>query len=171
MHSGLGVTALEGCYSRQPAPCQDERGPFCPVLLQELSGYCPPLHPSMCMVWISQSGGGEDARRALQGSLQRLTRKVLCWRARDVPRICSRYKSQCISMQHPKGHPQVWPARALQTWLVVPHNVIHQQEDSSGALSFGAPRYCSAELSRSWHSENMKKIKALFKNTGQSYTC
>lgn len=137
----FGVTALEGSYSRQPAPCQDGRGPFCPVLLWELSGYCPRLHPFMCMVWINQSGRGEDARRALQGSLQRLTRKVLCRRAWDVPRICSRYKSHCISMQHPKGHPQVWPTRALQTWLVVPHNAIQQQEDSSGVLPFGAPRY------------------------------
>lgn len=37
--------------------------------------------------------------------------------------------------------------------------------------SFCVKSNCPAELARSWQLENMEKIKALFKNTGQSTTC
>lgn len=64
--------------------------------------------------------------------------------------------------------PSGWPPRALQKWLMIAHNTSHQQGDSLGVLSFAVPSYCSAGLPRSWHSENMKKCKTLFKQTGQS---
>lgn len=149
--------------SRDPAPCQDGGSPLSPLR------FCKELvfsaHPCITpCVWYEQV-------RAVEETIPEGPCRAACKDLREEWTPKSTGFAQELQFSAPPVAPSGWPPSALQIWLMIAHTTSHQQGDSLGALSFAVPSYHSAELPRSWHSENMKKIKALFKHTGQSYAC